>query len=69
MRVLSIAAVATLLAVPAAAQSLPPANQLVRVFTEVEWDDDGYWDIEFTNNRRSSARLDPFSGAPRSRRR
>ena len=73
-----------LLAAPAFAQNLPPANGLplsqivagveksqpVRVFTELEWDDDGYWDIEFinTNNRRSSIRIDPFSGEPWSRR-
>ena len=43
----------------------------MRVFTEVEWDDDGYWDIEFisTQNRRASVRIDPFSGKPWSRRR
>ena len=85
MRFLPIAFFATLLTLPAAAQSLPPANSLplsqviasveknqpVRVFTEVEWDDDGYWDIEFVNtsNRRSSVRIDPISGEPWSRRR
>jgi hypothetical protein len=68
---------------PAAAQNLPPANGLslstiianvektqpVRVFTEIDWDDDGYWDIEFvnTNNRRATVRIDPFSGEPWSR--
>ena len=33
----------------------------MRVFTEVEWDDDGYWDIEFVNtgNRRAMMRIDP----------
>jgi uncharacterized iron-regulated membrane protein len=85
MRLLPIAAAASLLALPALAQSLPPANGLplsqviatvektqpVRVFTEIEWDDDGYWDIEFinTDNRRSSLRIDPVSGEPFSRRR
>ena len=46
-------------------------TQPVRVFTEIEWDDDGYWDIEFinTDNRRSSLRIDPVSGEPFSRRR
>ncbi len=80
-----VVAAATTLALPAFAQSLPPANSLplselvakvekaqpVRVFTEVEWDDDGYWDMEFINqnNRRSSVRIDPFTGEPWSRRR
>ena len=41
------------------------------VFTEIEWDDDGYWDIEFVNqdNRRASIRIDPVTGEPWSRRR
>jgi hypothetical protein len=76
-------AVLLLAAAPAAAQNLPPANGLplsqiiagveqsqpVRVFTEIEWDDDGYWDVEFvnTNNRRTNVRIDPFSGEPWSR--
>ena len=63
---------------PAFAQNLPPTGSLplsqviagvektqpVRVFTEVEWDDDGYWDIEFINqsNRRTSVRIDPMTG-------
>ena len=79
-----LAAAALVGAGPAFAQSLPPANSLplsqviatveqtqpVRVFTEVEWDDDGYWDIEFVNtsNRRASIRIDPVSGEPWSRR-
>ena len=86
MRILPLAlAAGCLLALPAAAQSLPPANALplsqviatvektqpVRVFTEVEWDDDGYWDIEFVNtdNRRTSLRIDPLTAEPWSRRR
>lgn len=84
MRLVFLAAAAGALASPALAQSLPPANGLplsqiiagveqtqpVRVFTEVEWDDDGYWDIEFVNqsNRRASVRIDPVSGEPWSRR-
>jgi hypothetical protein len=78
-------AVAAGLAVPAAAQNLPPRNGLplsqvvaaveaaepVQVFTEIEWDDDGYWDMEFinTSNRRTSVRIDPFTGGRWSRRR
>ena len=85
MRFILPLAIATgLLAVPAAAQSLPPANgkplseiiagversQPVRVFTEIDWDDDGYWDIEFINdsNRRSNVSTDPISGDTWSRR-
>ena len=74
-----------LLAGPAFAQSLPPQGSLPlsqivagvektetpRAFTEVEWDDDGYWDIEFVNqnNRRASVRIDPMTGEPWTRRR
>ena len=80
----NLAVAACLAAAPALAQNLPPANALplsqivatvetqpVRVFTEVEWDNDGYWDVEFinTDNRRTSLRIDPFSGEPLSRRR
>lgn len=84
-RILITAAALAALAPPAFAQNLPPANGLplsqivakveraqpVRVFTEVEWDDDGYWDMEFINtaNRRASIRIDPFTGEPWSRRR
>ena len=85
MRLLATTAAATLLALPVAAQNLPPANALplsqvianvektepVRIVTEVDWDDDGYWDIEFVNqdNRRASIRIDPVTGEPWSRRR
>jgi predicted secreted protein len=78
-------AAATLATTPALAQNQPPADSLplsrlvasvetghpVRNFVEVEWDDDGYWDMEFvtTNNRRASIRIDPVSGEPWSRRR
>jgi hypothetical protein len=81
---LALVAATLATAVPAAAQNLPPANGLplsgviatvektqpVRVFTEVEWDDDGYWDVEFVNqqNRRTSIRIDPFTAEPWSRR-
>jgi hypothetical protein len=78
-------AVLLLAAVPAAAQNLPPTGALplsqvlagveardnVRVITEVEWDDDGYWDVEFvdTGNRSRSVRIDPMTGEDFSRRR
>ena len=80
-----IAATALLAAPAAIAQSLPPENALplsqvvagveardaVRVITEVEWDDDGYWDFEFvdTDNRSRSLRIDPVSGEDFTRRR
>ncbi len=80
-----VLATALAAATPALAQRQPPANGLplsqivagveasqpVQVFTEIEWDDDGYWDIEFidTGNRRASVRIDPVSGEPWSRRR
>ena len=81
---LLVLAVPLLLAAPAFAQSLPPQGaqplsqviagvektEPVRAFTEVEWDDDGYWDIEFVNqdNRRASIRIDPMTGEPWTRR-
>ena len=66
----SFSRLALLLAAPAVAQNLPPQNSLplsqmiagvektqpVRVFTEVEWDDDGYWDIEFVNTATAAPR-------------
>lgn len=65
---------------PANAQQVPPdgamplteviaavekANQ-VNSFREVEWDEDGYWDIEFIDpeNRAVSVRVDPMTGGP-----
>ena len=76
---------ALLLAAPALGQNVPPSNSLplseviariektqpVRAFLEVEWDDDGYWDVQFVNrdsNRRSTMRVDPLSGEKWSRR-
>lgn len=73
------------LAAPASAQRVPPQGALplsqiiagvekaqpVSSFREVEWDDDGYWDIEFINtqNRSDSIRIDPMTGEPWTRRR
>ncbi len=83
IRVLPVAFAATLFALPAFAQRVPPANALplsqilakietnqgVRSFTEIEWEDDGYWDIRFLNadNRRTRARIDPVTGGSWSR--
>lgn len=75
---------ALLLAMPALARDLPPTNALplsrvlaniersqpVRAFTEVEWDDDGYWEIEYMprNGRRTvKLRIDPVTGASHAR--
>lgn len=80
-----LASAVSLVTLPALAQSVPPAgalplsqvvakveaNQPVRVFTAVEWEDDGYWDMEFINtgNRRTAVRIDPFTGEHWSRQR
>ncbi|MFT3972614.1 MAG: PepSY domain-containing protein [Amaricoccus sp.] len=81
---LAAAALAATLAVPANAQRVPPRGALplsqiiagveksqpVSSFREVEWDDDGYRDMEFinTNNRTVNIRIDPMTGEPWSRR-
>lgn len=75
---------ALFLAAPAFAQRLPPAeakplSQVIRnvetslsprAITDVEWEDDGYWEIRFVNadGRRSRVRIDPFTGETWSRR-
>ena len=80
-----VIAAALAVAAPASAQMLPPQDALplsrivatveamdeVATVLEVDWDDDGYWDVEFvdTDNRRSSMRIDPITGGPWSRRR
>lgn len=72
------------LATPLLAQSAPPANALplsriiatveannnVRNFTEIEWDDDGYWEVKFRNDRGTPQRLriDPVTAQPWRRR-
>jgi hypothetical protein len=64
-------------AVPAFAQEVPPddvlalseivlmleESQPVRVFVEVEWDDDGYWEVSYVDNdnRRIEIRVDPMT--------
>mgnify|MGYP002653413710 CR=1 FL=1 len=81
MRLLPVALAMTSLAAPALAQSLPPANGLplsqviasvektqpVRVFTEIEWDDDGYWEVEYrtTEGGEVEIRVDPVTGQNR----
>lgn len=71
----------TLAALPALAQSAPPAGAMplsqviaqvealpdFRHVDEVDWDDDGYWDVEYVNTEGRSVdlRLDPMTGAVR----
>ena len=86
IRISLLAAAGFALALPAFAQSLPPANakplsQIIlnvekslspRAITEVEWDDDGYWDIRYrsgNNNIPARVRVDPMTGETWSRRR
>lgn len=71
---------ALLVAAPAAfAQDLPPrdtlplsqivagleANPTIGVIEEIDWDDDGYWDVEVVgaDDRSRSIRVDPVTGA------
>jgi peptidase YpeB-like protein len=39
----------------------------VAYFDEVDWDDDGYWEIEYVDRAGNSVeiRLDPVTGQPR----
>jgi uncharacterized membrane protein YkoI len=39
----------------------------VRYFKEVEWDDDGYWEVEFyrTDGSEAEVDIDPRTGDPR----
>ncbi|MFO1145022.1 MAG: PepSY domain-containing protein [Amaricoccus sp.] len=75
---------ALFLAAPAFAQRLPPAeakplSEVIhnvetslspRAITDVEWEDDGYWQVNFVNadGRRSRVRIDPMTGETWSRR-
>ncbi len=77
---LSAAALAGLLALPALADSLPPADGLplssiiamlenddrFGAITEVDWDDDGYWEIELiraSNRDKVEIDVDPRTGS------
>jgi uncharacterized membrane protein YkoI len=80
LRKLTLALTAALLmaGAPALAQSSPPEGALplsqviarieamegVRFIDEVEWDDDGYWEVEYVtaDGRKVEARLDPMTG-------
>jgi hypothetical protein len=76
--ILSLTACLLMVGTPALAQSAPPEGALplsqviarieamdgVRFVDEVDWDDDGYWEIDYvmTDGRKVEARLDPMTG-------
>lgn len=68
---------------PAGADSPPPRDAMplsqilqalekqgVAWFEEIEWDDDGHWEIEYvsTGDKTVKVRIDPVTGKPRTRR-
>ncbi|MFA5582326.1 MAG: PepSY domain-containing protein [Paracoccaceae bacterium] len=79
--ILPFVGVIALLAGAAAADTPPPANALplsqilqgieaggdVAWIDEVDWDDDGYWDVEYytTDGRQVDVKIDPLTGARR----
>ena len=82
MRLLPTLMVGTLmLATPALADDVPPAGAMplseviatveamdgVAMVIEVDWDDDGYWEIEYvdTDNRTHELDLDPMTAQSR----
>lgn len=85
MRLSLLTGAALMLALPAFAQRVPPENSLplsevlakietnqsVRSFRQIEWEDDGYWDIIFfggDSSRPQRLRIDPVTGGSWSRR-
>lgn len=79
---LTAALLAATLAMPAFAAPPPanarPASELVRMIeqrpdfgylAELDWDDDGYWKVEYRTRegRKIELRIDPVSGEPRNR--
>jgi uncharacterized membrane protein YkoI len=85
MRTALVAAAALAAAAPAGAQMLPPqdarplseivasveAMDEVATVLEIDWDDDGYWDVEFVDpdNRSGKLRIDAVTGEELPRRR
>jgi len=69
-------------AAPALADRTPPADALplsaivttlesqydIQFIDEIEWDDDGYWEVEFytTDGAKVELKLDPVTGESRS---
>jgi hypothetical protein len=60
-------AFALALASPALAAPPPADAKPVTYFDEVEWDDDGYWEIEYLSKAgtKTKLRVDPISGQRR----
>lgn len=68
-------------AAPTLADRSPPANALplsaivtaleaeydIQFIDEIEWDDDGYWEVEFytADGAKVELKIDPVTGAPR----
>jgi len=79
--ILSLTAALLMAGAPALAQSAPPENALplseviaqieamegVHYIDEVDWDDDGYWEIEYylRNGTKVEVKIDPVTGAVR----
>lgn len=78
------AALLAIAAMPAAAQPVPPPGAMalsriiahieqtrpVASFVEVEWEDDGYWEVEYLprdGGRKVKLRIDPMTGDSLSR--
>lgn len=80
-RLVPLTAALLFLAAPLAAQSAPPAGALplsqiiaqveatpgLAFIDDVDWDDDGYWEVEYrtTEGGRVEIRVDPLTGAIR----
>ncbi|WP_439547695.1 PepSY domain-containing protein [Falsiroseomonas sp.] len=79
---LTAAALLAMTALPAWAAAPPanarPASELLRMIeqrpdfghlAELDWDDDGYWKVEYRtrDGRKVELRIDPVSGEPRAR--
>jgi hypothetical protein len=79
--IVSLTAALLMAGAPALAQSAPPEGALplseviaqieategVHFIDEVEWDDDGYWEIEYylRNGTKVEVKIDPVTGAVR----
>ncbi|MFN3614847.1 MAG: PepSY domain-containing protein [Rubrimonas sp.] len=81
MKLIAPALAALALALPMTVQAAPPSDARplseniasleasgdVAWFDEIEWDDDGYWEIEYyrPDGAKVEVRIDPVSGEPR----
>lgn len=81
MRLFAVPAAFMMLATAAAADMPPPAGALplsevlakleaanqIQYVDDVDWDDDGYWDVEFisADGAKVKVKLDPLTGDPR----